>query len=75
MNSSSDTSEQILIGWESSLCSLSDKRVMFLRPRKFGKTLFTSTIEYYYDIKQKEKFNSLFENTYIGKNQTKLKPS
>ena len=55
--------------------SIPEKRVMFLRPRKFGKTLFTSTIEYYYDIKQKEKFNSLFENTYIGKNPTKLKNS
>ena len=55
--------------------SIPEKRVMFLRPRKFGKTLFTSTIEYYYDISQKEKFNSLFENTYIGKNPTKLKNS
>ena len=29
--------------------SLSDKRIMFLRPRKFGKTLFTSMLENYYD--------------------------
>ncbi len=27
-----------------------NKRIMFLRPRKFGKTLFTSTLESYYDI-------------------------
>ena len=53
--------------------SIPEKRVMFLRPRKFGKTLFTSMIEYYYDINQKEKFDILFENTYIGKNPTKLK--
>ena len=29
--------------------NLSDKRIMFLRPRKFGKTLFTSVLENYYD--------------------------
>ena len=28
---------------------LADKTIMFLRPRKFGKTLFTSTLECYYD--------------------------
>ena len=30
--------------------NFSNKRIMFLRPRKFGKTLFTSTLENYYDI-------------------------
>ena len=49
--------------------------LVFLRPRKFGKTLFTSTLENYYDITQKDKFNKLFANTYIGKNPTKLKNS
>ena len=52
-----------------------NKRVMFLRPRKFGKTLFTSTLENYYDIKRTEKFNELFSETYIGKNPTSLKNS
>ena len=52
-----------------------NKRVMFLRTRKFGKTLFTSTLENYYDIKKSEKFNKLFNETYIGKNPTKLKNS
>ena len=28
---------------------LADSTIMFLRPRKFGKTLFTSTLECYYD--------------------------
>lgn len=27
--------------------------IMFLRPRKFGKTLFTSVLENYYDVKKK----------------------
>ena len=53
--------------------NLAEKRVMLLRPRKFGKTLFTSTLEYYYDIFAKDKFNLLFKDMYIGKNQTKLK--
>ena len=30
--------------------NLPERYIMFLRPRKFGKTLFTSTLEYYYDI-------------------------
>ena len=46
---------------------------MVLRPRKFGKTLFTSVLENYYDLKKKDKFNKLFGETYIGKNPTKLK--
>ena len=53
--------------------NLPEKRIMFLRPRKFGKTLFTSTLENYYDIKKAEKFDKLFGNMYIGKNPTKLK--
>ena len=54
---------------------LAEKRIMFLRPRKFGKTLFTSMIEKYYDIQTVEKFELLFKDTYIGKNPTKLKNS
>ena len=55
--------------------NIAEKRIMFLRPRKFGKTLFTSTLENYYDIKKVDKFEILFGNTYIGKNSTKLKNS
>ena len=55
--------------------NLSDKRIMFLRPRKFGKTLFTSTLENYYDILKEDKFEELFGNTYIGKKPTKNKNS
>ena len=55
--------------------NIAEKRIMFLRPRKFGKTLFTSTLENYYDIKKVDKFETLFGNTYIGKNSTKLKNS
>lgn len=55
--------------------NLSDTTIMFLRPRKFGKTLFTSTLENYYDILKKDEFDALFSNTYIGKKPTNLKNS
>ena len=50
--------------------NFSNKRIMFLRPRKFGKTLFTSTLENYYDILKKDKFDKLFGETYIGEKPT-----
>ena len=53
--------------------NMPEKRIMFLRPRKFGKTLFTSVIENYYDKNKIEKFDELYGNTYIGKNPTKNK--
>ena len=42
----------------------------YLRPGRFGKSLFTSMLNYYYAIDTKEKFAEIFENTYIGKNPT-----
>ncbi len=55
--------------------NLPETYIMFLRPRKFGKTLFTSALENYYDIKRADKFDRLFGNTYIGKHPTSLKNS
>ncbi len=55
--------------------NLAEPYIMFLRPRKFGKTLFTSVLEDYYDVKKANKFEKLFGETYIGKNPTKLKNS
>ena len=43
--------------------NIAETYIMFLRPRKFGKTLFTSTLENYYDIKKNDKFKQLFEKT------------
>ncbi len=48
------------------------KFVSFLRPRRFGKSLFLSVLEYYYDLKRADKFETLFGNTYIGKKPTTL---
>ncbi len=44
--------------------------LFFLRPRKFGKSLLISMLGYYYDIKQKDKFDELFQGTYIHSNPT-----
>jgi hypothetical protein len=46
---------------------------LFLRPRRFGKTLFASMLGYYYDIAQKDNFDILFSNMHIGRNPTKKK--
>ena len=48
---------------------------LYIRPRRFGKTLFTSMMYYYYDINSKEKFDSLFKDTYIYNNATDSKNS
>jgi hypothetical protein len=42
----------------------------FIRPRRFGKSLFISMLENYYDISKKSKFDKLFGDLYIGKNPT-----
>ncbi len=55
--------------------NLADPYIMFLRPRKFGKTLFTSMLENYYDLQKADKFEKLYGETYIGKNPTNLKNS
>ena len=49
--------------------------VFFLRPRRFGKSLFTSVLEYYYGINYADEFEQLFGKTYIGKNPTKQRNS
>ncbi len=43
---------------------------IFLRPRRMGKSLFVSILEYYYDLLEKEKFEKLFSKYYIGQNPT-----
>ena len=54
---------------------LNDDFVIFLRPRRFGKSLFLSTLQYYYDENSADEFKAIFNDTYIGKNPTPLKSS
>ncbi|WP_129545108.1 ATP-binding protein [Thermoanaerobacter ethanolicus] len=55
--------------------NLNSKYLFFIRPRRFGKSLFLSTLENYYDINNEKDFEKLFGDLYIGKNPTKLKNS
>jgi hypothetical protein len=45
---------------------------VFLRPRRFGKSLFTQVLKWYYDTGAKDRFEELFGHLYIGKNPTEL---
>jgi hypothetical protein len=49
--------------------------ITFFRPRRFGKSLFLSTLKYYYDYKYADAFDSLFGDTHIGSNPTPLRNS
>jgi hypothetical protein len=55
--------------------NLNENFVIFLRPRRFGKSLFLSTLQYYYDENSKDEFEHIFQNTYIKENPTALKSS
>ena len=44
--------------------------VMYVRPRRFGKSLFTSMLDNYYAIDKKEEFEQLFKGLYIYDHQT-----
>lgn len=43
---------------------------VFLRPRRFGKSLFMSTLAYYYDVNAADRFGTLFGDTYVGQHPT-----
>ncbi len=47
--------------------------LIFLRPRRFGKSLFLSMLEHYYDIDRKNQFDELFNGLWIHKNPTSLR--
>ena len=55
--------------------NLNESFVIFLRPRRFGKSLFLSSLQYYYDENSQDEFGAIFSDTYIGKNPTLLKNS
>ncbi|HLC17022.1 MAG TPA: AAA family ATPase, partial [Thermodesulfovibrionia bacterium] len=48
------------------------KQLLFLRPRRFGKSLLLSMLENYYDVAKAEQFEALFGKLAIGKNPTTL---
>jgi Predicted AAA-ATPase/PD-(D/E)XK nuclease superfamily len=50
--------------------NLGNRNLLFARPRRFGKSLWISTLHHYYDIRFKDQFDTLFGKLYIGKNPT-----
>ena len=44
--------------------------LFLIRPRRFGKSLFLSMMESYYDIEAKDDFDALFGDTYVGSHPT-----
>ncbi|MDG4594084.1 MAG: AAA family ATPase [Candidatus Contendobacter sp.] len=46
------------------------RQLIFIRPRRFGKSLLLSMLEHYYDVNQAEQFAALFGNLAIGRNPT-----
>ena len=45
-------------------------QLLFLRPRRFGKSLLLSTLENYYDVARADEFEMLFGHLSIGKDPT-----
>ena len=45
------------------------KAPVFLRPRRFGKSLFISTLACYYDRTKADRFEELFGGTWIGEHR------
>lgn len=47
-----------------------EKAIHYVRPRRFGKSLFISTLHHYYGLEYKDQFKELFGNYYIGQHPT-----
>jgi hypothetical protein len=48
------------------------RQLIFIRPRRFGKSLLLSMLEHYYDVNRANQFDALFGRLAIGRNPTPL---
>ena len=48
------------------------RNLFFTRPRRFGKSIFLSMLQAYYDCKKKDDFQKLFGSLWIGQHPTAL---
>ena len=48
------------------------RNIIFIRPRRFGKSLLLSMLHTYYDYRYRDKFQSLFGSLWIGSHPTPL---
>ncbi len=51
------------------------KTPVFLRPKRFGKSVVCSMLAHYYDVNLKDRFDEFFGKTDIGRNPTPLRNS
>jgi hypothetical protein len=51
----------------------SNTNLVFVRPRRFGKSLWLSILHYYYGVEHKDLFEMLFGKLAIGQNPTTLR--
>ena len=58
-------------GWIPALEEMG-KQLLFLRPRRFGKSLLITMLENYYDLRRANDFQTLFGELAIGQNPTPL---
>ena len=49
---------------------MNNERALFIRPRRFGKSLWLNVMTQYYDINKKDQFERLFGDLNIGQNPT-----
>jgi len=49
------------------------RQLIFIRPRRFGKSLLLSLLEHYYDLNRADQFEALFGRLAIGRNPTPLR--
>ena len=47
-------------------------QLIFLRPRRFGKSLLLSMLEHYYDLARADRFETLFGHLAVGRDPTPL---
>jgi len=52
--------------------TLGEPYLFLVRPRRFGKSLFVSSLEHYYGLQHKDKFQQLFGKYHIGRHPTPL---
>ncbi|MCP4345213.1 MAG: AAA family ATPase [Desulfobacterales bacterium] len=57
------------------LLEASPRYIFFIRPRRFGKSLWLSVLQYYYDINDNDRFEEMFKGTYIFDHPTEARNS
>ncbi len=55
------------------LIETTGRQLLFLRPRRFGKSLLLSMLEHYYDLNRAEQFPDLFGRLAVGRAPTPLR--